>query len=141
MRGLPKSPKQHEAVWVVINRLTKVIWFIPVKMSYHMDRLTKLYFDEVVRLHGVPVSIVSDRDSRFTSKFWKSLQLAMGTKLNFSTVFHLQIDGQLERTNIILEDLLRTCVMYFGGSWEDYLSLVESAYNNSYRPTTGMEPY
>ena len=102
-----------------------------------MDKYAKLYMDEIVRLHGIPVSIVSDRDSRFTSIFWKSLHKAMGTKLNFSTAFHPQTDGQSERTIQILEDMLRACVMDFNGSWDTHLPLVEFAYNNSYQSMIG----
>ena len=78
-----------------------------------MDRYAELYIKEIVRLHGVPLSIVSDRDPRFTSTFWKSLQMALGTKLVFSTAFHPQIDGQSERTIQTLEDMLRACVLDF----------------------------
>ena len=86
--GLPLTQKKHDSVWVIIDRLTKSAHFIPVKIDYSMDRLVELYVDEIVRLHGVPLSIVSDRDPRFTSKFWKELQSALGTMLNFSTTFH-----------------------------------------------------
>uniref|UniRef100_A0A803QBZ8 Integrase catalytic domain-containing protein n=1 Tax=Cannabis sativa TaxID=3483 RepID=A0A803QBZ8_CANSA len=95
----------------------------------------------IVRLHGAPKSIVSDRDPKFTSKFWGSLQQTMGTKLKFSTAFHPQIDGQSERTIQILEDMLRACVMDFEGSWNKYLPLIEFSYNNSYQSTIGMDPY
>ena len=94
-----------------------------------------------MRLHGVPISIVSDRDTRFTSHFWGSLQNALGTRLSFSTAHHLQTDGQSERTIQILEDMLRACMMDFSGSWEDHLHLVEFAYNNSYQASIGMAPY
>jgi len=94
-----------------------------------------------VRLHGVPSSIVSDRDPLFTSHFWKSLQQALGTKLNFSTAYHPQSDGQTERLNHILEDLLRICIFDFGGSWEDHLPLVEFSYNNSFQSSIGMAPF
>ncbi|MBN8143086.1 DDE-type integrase/transposase/recombinase, partial [Vibrio vulnificus] len=87
---------------------------------------------EIVRLHGVPISIVSDRDPRFTSHFWGSLQNAMGTRLNFSTAFHPQTDGQSERTIQTLEDMLRACVLEFQGCWDDHLPLIEFSYNNSY---------
>ena len=87
---------------------------------------------EIVRLHGAPVSIVSDRDPRFTSKFWPSLQQAMGTTLKFSTAFHPQTDGQSERTIQTLEDMLRACAIDFKGSWSDYIALIEFTYNNSY---------
>ncbi|KAL5543511.1 hypothetical protein UlMin_007295, partial [Ulmus minor] len=103
--------------------------------------LADLYVREIVRLHGVPKSIVSDRDARFTSKFWRSVQRAMGTKLNFSTAFHPQTDGQSERTIQTLEDMLRACVLDFGGSWSQHLPLIEFSYNNSYQATIGMAPY
>ncbi|KAL0534386.1 hypothetical protein IC582_028676 [Cucumis melo] len=96
---------------------------------------------EIVRLHGVPVSIVSDRDARFTSKFWKGLQLALGTRLDFSTAFHPQTDGQTERLNQILEDMLRACVLEFLGSWDSHLHLMEFAYHNSYQATISMAPF
>jgi hypothetical protein len=106
-----------------------------------MQKMAKLYIREIVRLHGVPVSIVSDRDSRFTSKFWKRLQEAMGTKLNFSTSYHPQTNDQSERTIRILEDMLRLCVLDFKGNLIQFLPLVEFAYNNSFQATIGMAPY
>ena len=96
---------------------------------------------EIVRLHGVPKSIVSDRDPIFTSKFWGALQRAMGTQLKFSTAFHPQTDGQSERTIQVLEDMLRACVIDFEGSWSKYLPLIEFSYNNSYQSTIGVAPY
>ena len=95
----------------------------------------------IVRFHGVPKSIVSDRDPLFTSGFWKSLQEALGTELCLSTTYHPQTDGQTETINRVLEDLLRACVLDFEGSWEDHLHLVEFAYNNSYQSSIGMAPY
>ena len=92
-------------------------------------------------MHGVPTSIVSDRDPLFTSGFWKGLQKALGTKLNFSTAYHPQSDGQTEHVNQTLEDLLRACVLDFGGSWEDHISLVEFSYNNSFQSSIGMAPF
>ena len=92
-------------------------------------------------MHGIPLSIVSDRDPKFTSQFWQSLQRALGTQLNFSTAFHPQTDGQSERVIQILEDMLRACVLDFGGNWADYLPLAEFAYNNSYQSSIGMAPY
>ena len=88
--------------------------------------------DDIVRLHGVPVSIVSNRDPRFTSKFWPSLQIALGTRLHFSTAFRPQTDGRSKRIIQTLEDMLRACVMEFKGSWDTNLALMEFAYNNSY---------
>ena len=97
--------------------------------------------DEIVRLHGVPVSIVSDRDPRFTSRFWQKLHSALGTRLNFSTAFHPQTDGQSERTIQILEDMLRACVLDFHAAWDRSLPLAEFAYNNSFQTSIGMAPY
>ncbi|RVW98889.1 Transposon Ty3-I Gag-Pol polyprotein [Vitis vinifera] len=105
------------------------------------DRLASLYVKEIVRMHGVPVSIVSDRDPRFTSRFWHSLQKALGTKLSFSTAFHPQTDGQSERVIQVLEDLLRACILDLQGNWDDHLPLVEFAYNNSFQASIGMAPF
>ncbi|TYK21771.1 ty3-gypsy retrotransposon protein [Cucumis melo var. makuwa] len=96
-------------------KLTKSTHFIPGKSTYTARKWAQLYMSEIVRLHGVPVSIVSDRDARFTSKFWKGLQTAMGTRLDFSTTFHPQTDGQTERLNQVLEDMLRACALEFPG--------------------------
>ena len=99
-----------------MDRLTKSAHFIPVRIDYSMDRLAELYVDDIVQLHGVPLSIVSDRDPRFTSRFWKELQSALGTKLKFSTTFHPQTDGQSKSLIQVLEDMFRGCVMEFSGS-------------------------
>ena len=106
-----------------------------------MDKLAEIYVREIVRLHGAPVLIVSDRDPRFTSRFWPSLQEALGTKLKFSTTFYPQTDGQSERTIQTLEDMLRACVIEFRGSWDKHLPLIEFAYNNSFHASLGMAPY
>ena len=138
---LPKSVKGHDAIWVIVDRLTKSSHFLPIKTTFSLDRLAQLYIMEIVRLHGVPISIVSDRDPRFTSKFWNNLHKAMGTKLDFSTAFHPQTDGQLERTIQTLEDMLRACVLDLKGSWEIHLPLIEFAYNNSYHSSIEMAPF
>ena len=114
--GLPRTQRQHDAIWVIVDRLTKSAHFFPVNVEDSLEKLAQLYVDEIVRLHGVPVSIVSNRDPRFTSRFWPSLQAALGTRLYFSTTFHLQTDGQYERTIQTLEDMLRACMMEFKGS-------------------------
>jgi hypothetical protein len=116
MSGLPRASSGQDAIWVIVDRLTKTAHFLPIKMTYSMDRLAELYIKEIVRLHGIPVSMVSDRDPRFTSRFWWSLQEALGTKLTFSTTFHPQTDGQTERKIQTLEDMLRLCVLDFKGS-------------------------
>ncbi|KAJ9567039.1 hypothetical protein OSB04_003005 [Centaurea solstitialis] len=138
---LPKTQRQHDSIWVIVDRLTKSALFLPVRESYSMDRWAQLYIDEVVSRHGVPVKIISDRDSRFTSKFWSAFQRELETHHAFSTAYHPQTDGQSERTIQTLEDMLRACVLEFGGSWDVHLPLVEFSYNNSYHSTIGMAPY
>ena len=96
--GLPRTQRQHNVIWVIVDRLTKSAHFLPINVEDSLEKLAQLYVDEIVRLHGVPVSIVSDRDPRFTSRFWPSLQAALGTRLHFSTSFYPQTDGQSERT-------------------------------------------
>ena len=96
---------------------------------------------EVVRLYGVPISIVSDQDPRSTSHFWKSLQKSLGTQLHFSTAFHPQTDGQSERTIQTLEDMMRACVLEFRGNWDEHIPLMEFAYNNSFHSSIGIAPY
>ena len=139
--GLPRTPEGYDSIWVIVDRLTKSAHFLPVKTTYTLERYATLYIREIVRLHGTPVSIVSDRDPRFTSQFWTSLQQAMGTTLKFSTAFHPQTDGQSKRTIQTLEDMLRACVIDFKRSWSDYLALIEFAYNNSYQGSIGMAPF
>ena len=105
--GLPRTQKRHDSIWVIVDRLTKSAHFLPVRSTYNVQKLTEIYVVEIVRLHGVPSSIVSDRDLKFTSHFWRELQAAMGTKLKLSSAYHPQIDGQTERTIQSLEHLLR----------------------------------
>ena len=114
--SFPLTQRKHEAVWVIVEKLTKSARFLPVRLDYSMDRLAELYVNEIVKLHGIPLSIVSDCDPWFTPRFWKELQLAFGTRLNFSTAFHPQTDGQSERVIKVLEDMLRGCVLDFLGS-------------------------
>ena len=124
-----------------MDRLTKLAHFIPVRMTMSMQQLVKLYTDNIVKLHGPPISIVSDRDARFTSRIWKEFQDAMGTELKFSTTFHPQTDGQLERIIQTLKDMMRACVLEFKINWDDHLPLIEFAYNNSYHSSIDMAPY
>ena len=128
MTSLPRSPTGHETIWEIMDRMTKTTHFISHELLT-CSASTNIYIDEIVSLHGVPASIVSNRDPRLTSKFWESLNKALGTNLNFSTAFHPQTDGLSERTIWTLEDMLRACVLDFKGSWEKYLSLVEFSYN------------
>ena len=121
--------------------MTKTAHFLPIRMNYSLDQLAHLYANEIVRLHGVPATIVSDRDPRFTSHFWGGVQKALGTRLNFSTAFHPQTDGQSERTIQTLEDMLRACALDLKGNWASHLPLVEFAYNNSYHSSIEVAPY
>ncbi|KAI3797454.1 hypothetical protein L1987_32711 [Smallanthus sonchifolius] len=106
-----------------------------------MEKLTRIYLKEVVSRHGVPISIISDRDARFTSRFWQSLHKALGTRLDMSTAYHPQTDGQTEHTIQTLEDMLRACVIDFGNTWESHLPLVEFSYNNSYHTSIQAAPF
>ena len=126
---------------MIVDRLTKSARFIPIKETDGLERLARLYLKEVVARHGVPVSIISDRDSRFASRFWKALHKALGTQLDMSTAYHPQTDGQSERTIQTLEDMLRACVIDFGKSWEIHLPLVEFSYNNSYHSSIKAAPF
>nr|CAH67761.1 H0124E07.8 [Oryza sativa] len=139
--GLPKTQGGYDSIWVVVDRLTKVARFIPVKTTYGGNKLAELYFARIVSLHGVPKKIVSDRGSQFTSHFWKKLQEELGTRLDFSTAYHPQTDGQTERLNQILEDMLRACVLDFGKTWDKSLPYAEFSYNNSYQASIQMAPY
>ena len=114
--GLPCTKDGYDSISVIVDRLTKVAHFIPVKTTYTGARLAELYISRIVCLHGVPKKIVSDRGTQFTSWFWQKLHESMDTKLNFSSAYHPQTDGQTERTNQVLQDMLRACGLKHGGS-------------------------
>ncbi|GJR74468.1 putative reverse transcriptase domain-containing protein [Tanacetum coccineum] len=139
--GLPRTPSGYDTIWVIVDRLTKSAHFLPIKKTDSMEKLTQLYLKEIVCRHGVPISIILDRDSHFTSRFWKSLQKALGRNLDMSTAYHPQTDGQSERTIQTLEDMLRACVIDFGSSWDRHLPFVEFLYNNSYHESIKANPY
>ncbi|KAJ9548848.1 hypothetical protein OSB04_021391 [Centaurea solstitialis] len=139
--GLPRTVRRHDAIWVIVDRLTKSAHFIAIKEASSSEELADIYVREIVAMHGVPVTVISDRDVRFTSRFWSRFHDDLGTRLQFSTAFHPQTDGQSERTIRTLEDMLRACLLDFGGSWDSHLPLVEFSYNNSYHASIGMPPY
>jgi hypothetical protein len=139
--GLPRTPDGYDSIWVIINRLTKVAHFIPVKTNYTGAKLAELYISRIVCLHGVPKKIVSDRGSQFTSRFWQKLHECMDTKLNFSSAYHPQTDGQTERTNQVLEDMLRACAIKHVGRWDKSFPYAEFSYNNSYQASLKMSPF
>jgi hypothetical protein len=124
-----------------VDRLTKVAHFIPVKTAYSGAKLVELNMSRIVCLHGVPKKIVSDRGLQFTSKFWEKLHESMDTELNFNSAYHPQIDDQTERTNQILEDMLRACALKYGKSWDKSLPYAEFSYNNSYQASIEMALY
>ncbi|GKE64752.1 putative reverse transcriptase domain-containing protein [Tanacetum coccineum] len=138
---LPRSSGGYDAIWVITNRLTKSAHFLPIREDYKTEKLARIYINEIVARHDVPVSIILDRDGRFASHLWQALQKALGTKLHMSTAYHPEIDGQSERTIQTLEDMLRACVMEFGGSWDTHLPLIEFSYNNSYHASIKCAPF
>ncbi|GJY99024.1 putative reverse transcriptase domain-containing protein [Tanacetum coccineum] len=131
----------HDLIWVIMDRLTKLAHFLPMRKDYKMDRLARLYLDEIIARHGVPISIISDRDGCFTSRFWQSMQEALGTPLDMSMAYHPQTDSQSERTIQTLEDMLKACILDFVGSWDVHLPLVEFSYNNSYHLSIRYAPF
>ena len=139
--GFPRTKRGNNAIFVVIDRLSKVAHFLPVRESITASQLADLYISQIVSLHGVPLEINSDHGSLFTSRFWESFQNAMGTRLSFCTAFHPQSSGQVERVNQILEDMLRASVISFGMGWEKCLPFAEFAYNNSYQASLGKAPF
>jgi hypothetical protein len=139
--GLPNTSQKHDSIWVIIDRLTKTAHFLPVHTTYSAKKYAEVYLDQIVRLHGVPKTIISDRGAQFIARFWEQLKYALGTKLIWSSVYHPQTDGQTERVNQILEDMLRTCIIHYGASWDKYLALAEFSYNNSYQSSLQMAPF
>ncbi|GJV14155.1 putative reverse transcriptase domain-containing protein [Tanacetum coccineum] len=138
---LPRSKNRHDTIWVIVDRLTKSANFLAIREDYSTERLARIYIDEIVARHGVPVSIISDRDGLFTSRCWQTVQKALGTRLDMSTTYHPKTDGQSKRTIQTLEDMLRACVIDFGGSWEGHLPLAEFSYNNSYHSSIRCAPF
>ncbi|GKA94860.1 putative reverse transcriptase domain-containing protein [Tanacetum coccineum] len=120
---LPRTSSGHDTIWVIVDSLTKSDHFLPMREDYKIDRLARLYLNEIVARHGVPISIISDRDICFTSRFWQSMQEALGTRLDMSTAYYPQTDNQSEHTIQTLEDMLRECVLDFRGSWDVHLPL------------------
>jgi hypothetical protein len=139
--GLPTTSRGFDSIWVIIDRLTKLAHFLPVKVKHSTVTLAKLYFERILSLHGVPRTIVSDRGPQFVSKFWMELHKSMGTKVIHSSAYHPQTSGQTERVNQILEDMLRSCALTFRDQWDECLPLAEFSYNNSYQESIKMAPF
>ncbi|GKE92768.1 putative reverse transcriptase domain-containing protein [Tanacetum coccineum] len=138
---LPKSSQGYDTIWVIVDRLTKSAIFTLMRDTDPMDKHARMYLKEVVTRHGIPLLIICDRDPRFASNFWRSLQNALGTSLDMSTAYHPQTDGQSERTIQTLEDMLRACAIDFGKGWVNHLPLVEFSYNNSYHASIKAAPF
>ena len=139
--GLPKRKTNHDANWIIIDRLTKSTHFIPINERFSLEVLVQLYLKEIVVRHAVLVSIVSDKDPRFNSRFYRKFQECLGTKINMCTAYHPQTDGQSERMIHTIKDMLRVCVLDFKGNWDNHLPLIKFSYNNNYHASIGMPPY
>nr|GEX43593.1 reverse transcriptase domain-containing protein [Tanacetum cinerariifolium] len=139
--GLPRTLSSYDSIWVIVDRWTKSAHFLPKKKIDSFEKLDELYQKEIVCRHGVPMLVISDRDSLFTSRFWVSLQKALGTQLYLSTAYHLEMDGQSKRTIQTLKDMLWAYVIDFGSSWDKHMPLVEFSYNNSYHASIKAAPF
>uniref|UniRef100_A0A2N9HNF0 RNA-directed DNA polymerase n=1 Tax=Fagus sylvatica TaxID=28930 RepID=A0A2N9HNF0_FAGSY len=139
--GLPRTLKKHDSIFVVVDRFSKMAHFIPCSKTSDASKIAQLYFDEIVKLYGLPKTIVSDRDVKFMSYFWKTLWHLVGTKLKFSAAYHPQTDGQTEVVNRSLGNLLRCLVGDHARTWDSILPIAQFAYNNSVNRTIGMSPF
>ncbi|GJR87602.1 putative reverse transcriptase domain-containing protein [Tanacetum coccineum] len=138
---LPKSSQGYDTIWVMVDRLTKSAIFMPMREIDSIEKFTRMHLKEVVTRQGIPVSIICDRDPRFTSNSWRSLQKALSTSLDMSIAYHPQTDGQRKITIQTLEDMLHACVIDFGNGWVKHLPLVEFSYNNSYHTSIKATPF
>nr|GEV04115.1 reverse transcriptase domain-containing protein [Tanacetum cinerariifolium] len=139
--GLLRTLSGYDSIWIIVDRLTKSAHILPMKNTDDIEKLAQLYLKEIVCRHGVHASIILDRDSLFASRFWKTLQEAMGTQLDMSTSYHPQMHGQSERTIQTMEEMLRACIIDFGSSWDRHLPLVKFSYNNSYHASIKVAPF
>ena len=139
--ALPRVAGNFDSIFVVVNRLTKVAHLIPTHTIASASDIAQLFVREIVRLHGIPARIISDRDAKFTSKFWTSMFHSLGTLLNLSSAYHPETDGQTERVNQVIEDMLRSYCNQQPRMWLKYLPLVEFAYNSSHHRSLGMSPF
>ena len=130
--GLPNTTQKHDSIWVIVDRLTKSAHFLPVHTTYNAKKYAEIYLDRIVCLHGIPKTIISDRGAQFIARFWEQMQESLDTKQIRSSAYHPQTDGQTERVNQVLEDMLRACVIHYDENWDKCLALAEFSYNNSY---------
>jgi hypothetical protein len=139
--GLSMTMRRQYLIFVVVDTLTKSAHVIPVKTTYQALEIVRMFINEIVRLHGISENIISDRESVFIRRIWTSFREALGTKLDFSATYHPDIDGHIEMTNYIWEDMLQMYIMDQQKCWEEYLLLVEFAYNNSYQSSIKMASF
>ncbi|MCO5559642.1 hypothetical protein L7F22_013243 [Adiantum nelumboides] len=139
--GLPKTTGNYDYIFVIVDKLTKVAHLISVKQTATAADIAQVFVKEIVRLHGIPARIMSDRDAKFTSKFWQAMFQSLGTQLNLSTAYHPETDGQTERVNQVIEDMLRAYCNQQPQKWIKFLHLVEFAYNSSHHRSLGMSPF
>ena len=138
---LPRSRSGNDAIVVFVDKLTKMVHYVATTTTVTAPKLAMLFMREVVRLHGVPESILSDRDPRFTAHFWKAFWTQLGTTLTMSTAYHPQTDGQTERANRTLEEMLRSVVNFKQSDWDEHLATAELAINNAKQTSTGFTPF
>jgi hypothetical protein len=139
--GLPLTGCKFNSIWVIIDRLTKSAHFILVHAFYRTEKYAELYISRIMYLHGVPKTIISNRGPQFIARFWEQLNDSLGMRLIHSLTYHPQTDGQTERVNQILEDMLRACVLRYLDKWDKCLPLAEFSYNNSYQESLRMAPF
>jgi hypothetical protein len=139
--SLPRTERGHDSIWVIVDRLTKLARFIPTRTTIKAQELAYQFVNELFRFYSLPMDIVSDRDSKFTSDFWTQVFRKLETNLSMSSTDHPQSDRQTERVNQIIEDMLHAYVANKPTKWEQYLPLLEFAYNNSRHTSTGYSPF
>jgi hypothetical protein len=139
--GLPMTARKFDSIWVIVDRLSKSTHFITFHTNYNVQKYVGIYIARMLCLHRVPKTIISDRGSQFIAHFWDQLDTSLGTHLIHSSAYHPQMDGQTERVNQLLKDMLRTSVLEHPGSWDQNLPWAEFSYNNSYQESIKMTPF